>query len=164
MARLRQRPPLVQHWGYGGGFQIGAGVGRESQASGDRTSLDSSPGLGMTVLKRLGWSWRDVADWQCVGHPSLYPSTPLRMSDPAPGWIPVSGHGKDGIGWVEMIRGSSGLTLQIPRGASEWSGSWGLGMAKETDWRGMGLPPLNPSTGLRVSGPAEGWIPDRSRE
>ena len=33
-----------------------------------------------------------------------------------------------------------------------------------TDWWGVGRPPLDPSTVLRVSGPSLGRIPDRGRE
>ncbi len=55
-------------------------------------------------------------------------------------------------------RGVGTLTLEIPRGASGRQGERGLGMAEETDWRWVGLPPLDPSTALRVSGPSWGWI------
>ncbi len=50
-------------------------------------------------------AWRDVKDWRGVSHPTLDPSTSLRMSGPAPG------------------QGTPSPKPQIPRRASEWD--WG---------------------------------------
>ena len=54
---------------------------------------DPSRSLGMTRERGVGWSRAGVTDGQCVGLPSLDPSSAFRLSGSVTGWAALSGDG-----------------------------------------------------------------------
>ena len=134
-------------------MSLSRGRGRKARKGVRGQVLDSSRSLGMTGLRGcgVGEGW-DATDWQCG-------VAPARPFDGAQGERPRP---KEGITLTLALshRRERGYGAQ---GDSSLDSSRGLGMAGLRGlWGGggrdglasAGLPPLDPSTVLRVSGPA----------